>query len=127
MNLREIAEFDLSITLEDDEKGFGVPVKVTDSSGNTADLIAQTGDVHLLYETGNDQNVTNRTPHISLRISSIVAAGLELPSVAVDSTTNPYTFEFTDQNGNIRKYTVTEPRFDLTLGIVTVILDLLKS
>lgn len=127
MNLREIAEQDLALTLEDSENGFGLPSTVTDTAGNTAGISVQSGDVHVLYDPDTDVKVSNRTAHISIRISSLTAAGLEIPKAQPDQSKNPYTFEFADSNGVSRKFIVSESRPDRTLGIITVILELIKE
>lgn len=126
MNLRDQAERDLALTLED-TKGFGIDVDVTDPAGTTATLKGQTGDANLLQAIDINSDINNRTPHISLRISSVIAAGLELPRIEPDTDSNPFIVEFSDPNGIIRKYTVAEPKFDHTLGVVTVLLELLKD
>lgn len=126
MNLREIAERDLEITLEDDEKGFGIPATVTDPAGTSAILKVQAGDIHLVLDPGTDAEVNTRVAHISLRIKSLENAGLGLPRAEPDTDKNPWLFEFADANGHIRKFTVSDVKPDRTLGLVTVILELIK-
>lgn len=127
MNLREISERDLALTLEDADNGFGIPATITDTVGNSAVINVQGGDVHVLYDPDTDVKISSRTAHIVVRIASLTAAGLEMPKAQSDQSKNPYTFEFADSNGVIRKFIVSEARPDRTLGIVTVILELIKT
>lgn len=126
MSLRIRAEQDLSRILEDSE-GFGRSVIITDSEDTTAVLTGQTGDIHLLFDPETGIPVNNRTVHLSLRISSLQAAGLGLPRAVSSEDENPWIFQFEDISGINRKFTVSESRPDRTLGIVTVILELLKD
>lgn len=127
MNLRAIAEQDLAITLEDSEYGFGLPATITDTKGTSAVLNVQSGDIHVLYDPGGEVKVNSRTAHISIRIASLTAAGLEMPKAQPNQTKNPYTFEFADSNGIVRKFIVSQSSPDRTIGIVTMILELLED
>ncbi len=127
MNLREIAELDLALTLEDADNGFGIPATITDTAGTSSIINVQSGDIHVLYDPDTDVKISARTAHISVRIASLTAAGLEMPKAQPDQSKNPYTFEFADSNGVIRKFIVSEARPDRTLGIVTIILELITE
>lgn len=127
MNLREIAELDLKMTLEDDIQGFGIPATVTDPAGTIGNLKVQAGDVHLLFDPDTGISISNRTAHISIRISSLTAEGLGIPQAQSDQSLDPWLFEFADANGNVRKFTVEESRPDRTLGLVTIILGLITD
>lgn len=122
-----MAEMDLGVTLEDSQNGFGQPATITDTAGNSAVLNIQSGDVHLLFDPDGEVKVNNRTAHASVRIASLIAAGLEMPKAQPDQDKNPYIFEFADANGVSRKFIVSQPSPDRTLGIVTVILELMQE
>jgi len=126
MNLREIAERDLGQSLEDADKGFAIPATITNPAGTSAELKVQSGDIHLLLDT-EDSRVNNRIAHIAIRISSLTAAALDIPRAVPDESANPWIFEFADISGNIRKFTVAESMPDKTLGLVTVILELITD
>jgi hypothetical protein len=72
MNLRELAESDLSIMLEDSDNGFGLPVIITKkSTGETQTL---NGQVLLDYSKFDDENGIEeviKLPIVTLRISSL--------------------------------------------------------
>ena len=127
MSLRDQAEKDLGFILEDSDKGFAVEATITNPAGVSAVLKIQSGDAYLLFEPEGDILVTDRTAHASIRISSLTAAGLGIPRKEPDETKNPWTVEFSDANGVSRKFSVSEPRPDRTLGLVTIILQLIKS
>ncbi|MCP4677087.1 MAG: hypothetical protein GY854_16545 [Deltaproteobacteria bacterium] len=127
MKLREIAENDLETTLEDDVNGFGISTTITDPAGTSASLTVQSGDVHLFFDAGIESRVSNRTAHIAIRLASLTTAGLGIPRPQPDRTKNPWIFEFPDAVGIDRKFTVSRSDPDRTLGIVTIILELLES
>ncbi len=127
MNLRQQAEADLKLTLEDKDFGFAFEATVTNPAGVSAVLNIQSGDVYLLFEPESGILVANRTAHASMRISSLTAAGLGLPRAEPDESKNPWIIEFPDSNDVLRKFTVVESRPDRTLGIVTIILQLIKN
>ena len=125
MSLLRRAEEALELTLED-KKLFGKDIIVTDPAGQTATVSGQVGDIYLLYDNDAGQ-VSNRTVHISLRISTLSANNFSIPKEISDESQNPWIFEFADISGQSRKFTVAESRPDRTLGIVTIILELLKD
>ena len=127
MNLRGQAELDLGLTMEDDVNGFGMSATITNPTGTSAALKIQSGDVHLLFDPETGVSVSNRTAHASIRIASLTAASLGIPRAQPNQNANPWLFEFQDANGNSRKFTVQEARPDRTLGIVTVILEIMKN
>ena len=57
----------------------------------------------------------------------MTAAGLGIPSPQPDQNLNPWSVEFPDAVGLVRKFTVSKSEPDRTLGIVTVILELLED
>ena len=122
-----MSELDLEMTLEDSEYGFGIDATMTDPDGESAVLTVQSGDIHLLLNPDTDVPVSNRIAHISIRISSLTAAGLGIPSPQPDQNLNPWSVEFPDAVGLVRKFTVSKSEPDRTLGIVTVILELLED
>ena len=127
MKLREMAEKDLALTLEDSKNGFAIPATISDTQGASAVLNVQAGDIHLLFDPGGEVKVNSRLAHVSVRIASLTAAGLELPKAQPDQSKNPYIFEFADANGVVRKYIVSQASPDRTLGLVTVILELMTD
>lgn len=126
MNLRELAELDLSLTLEDSVNGFGFPVNVTDPSGNSKAMTGQTGDIGFEIDPNTGQLVSGRFAHISLRISSF--DGLSgLPRGVADNSGNPWKFKFDDINGNEHVFICQESMIDRTLGVVTCALEAYKE
>lgn len=127
MNLREIAEADLSLTLEDAERGFGFSCTITDPDGNSGVLSVQSGDIHLLMDVETDIPLSVRLVHVSVRIQSLINAGLGIPKAVSDEAKNPWLFVFEDILGTSRQFTVNESRPDRTLGIVTLMLELIPD
>lgn len=118
-NLREIAEGDLSLTLED-PSGFGFPIVVTDPLGSTFTVYGQSGDIGFLIDPETGLGLSGRTAHISIRIKSLLDAGSSI-------ITKGWKISFPDINGNEWNFLVDEARPDRTLGIVTCMVSLLVS
>lgn len=128
MSILDLAEKDLGMILEDDVNGFGVPCSITNPAGLTVpDIKVQTGDIHLILDMETDAKISNRVVHISARISTLIAEGLEIPRAQPNQSANPWIFEFADVNGVIRKFTVSDSKPDRKMGVVTIILELLKD
>lgn len=126
MGLREIAETDLVITLEDPTFGAGWPITVTNPDGvkNCIPLFGQSDDIAQVIDPDTGQAVSGRLASAVLRISSLTAAGLELPRGIADSGQKPWLIEFDDINGNPYVFKVSESNPDRALGIVVCLLEL---
>ena len=128
MNLREMAEQDLSITLEDDVNGFNWPITVEDPDGNTADLIGNSGDIGMTIDPNTGLAVSGRIAHVVLRISSIVAGGLSgLPRGQADKTKKPWKFTFNDLAATSYVFIVRQAMPDRTLGVITCVVEAYKE
>ena len=76
VNIRELAERDLAVTLEDPTNGFGLPVILTPPDGEALDVVYG----KILYDTkvfdpelGTD--IVVHRPVVTVRRSTLVAAG----------------------------------------------------
>ena len=126
MGLRTIAEQDLGVILEDSVTGFGWPITVTDPSGNsgTGPLTGFSDDIAQTIDPDTGQAVSGRLASVALRISSLIAVGLELPRGIADSGSKPWVIEFDDVNGSPYKFKVSQSNPDRAIGLVTCILEL---
>lgn len=124
MGIREIAEADLGLILEDDVTGFGFSIIVTDPSGTVRPLTGYSNDISQIIDPDTGQAVSGRLASVALRISSLTAAGLGLPRGIADSGSKPWLIEFDDINGNAFKFKVASSNPDRTLGLVSCLLEL---
>lgn len=128
MNLRETAERDLELILEDDVNGFNWPILVEDPDGNTAELIGNSGDIGMSIDPNTGLAVSGRIAHVALRISSIVSAGLSgLPRGQADKTKKPWKFTFNDLGSNSYVFIVRQAMPDRTLGLITCVVEAYKE
>ena len=128
MSLRETAEADLAIVLEDDVTGFGWPITVTDPNGKVESLVGSSGDIAQAIDPDTGQAVSGRLAMVTLRISSLVSAGFtELPRHIAKTTKKPWLITFDDINGNPYTFKVQQSNPDRTLGVIKCILELWKS
>lgn len=126
MGLREIAEADLALILEN-SNDFGWPVTVTDPSGVVAGLTGYSNDISSVIDPDTGQLVSGRVASIALRISSLALAGLGIPRGIDNDTQKPWVVAFDDINGAAHTFKVQQSNPDRTLGIVTCLLESYKS
>jgi hypothetical protein len=124
MSLRQLAEADLGVILEDSATGFGWPISVTDPDGNVGSLTGFSDDIAQVIDPDTGQAVSGRLASVALRISSLALAGLTLPRGIADTGSKPWVVEFDDINGNAYKFKVAQSNPDRALGLVTLLLEL---
>ncbi|MBW1725975.1 MAG: hypothetical protein JRJ62_00055 [Deltaproteobacteria bacterium] len=126
MGLRELAEADLGVILEDDDRGFGWSITVTDPDGNTGDLTGSANDIAQVIDPDTGQAVSGRLASVALRVSSLTEENLGLPKGIADSGSKPWVVEFEDISGNAYKFKVSQSNPDRMLGLVTCLLEIYK-
>ena len=123
MNLRALAESDLSFIVEDGAAGFGWPITLTDPDGNSGSLTGLSDDIAQVIDPDTGQAVSGRLASIALRISSLLADGFSLPQGISDASQKPWVVEFEDINGTPHKFKVQQSNPDRALGLVTCLLE----
>lgn len=123
MSLRQQAERDLSFILEDANRGFGWPVTVSDPSGVSASLVGFSNDIAQVIDPDTGQAVSGRAASITLRVSTLQAAGLGLPVGIADSTSKPWVVRFDSIYGEAHTFKVTQGDPDRSLGVVSCMLE----
>ena len=127
MTLREVFEQDLETILEDQELSAGWPIQVTNPAGFSETLSGFASDIAQLIDPDTGQAVSGRLAAVSLRISSLIAAGFtSLPEGIMDSAAKPWVIVFNDINGNEHAFKISQSNPDRTIGIVTCLLELYK-
>lgn len=124
MSLRQLAETDLGLILEDSSTGFGWSITVTDPAGTIRTLTGFSDDIAQIIDPDTGQAVSGRLASVALRTSSLIAAGLTLPRGIADSGSKPWVIEFDDINGSAYKFKVAKSNPDRALGLVTCLLEL---
>lgn len=124
MSIRQLAESDLGLILEDGATGFGWPITVTDPSGAVRPLTGFSDDIAQIIDPDTGQAVSGRLASVALRISSLTLAGLGLPKGIADAGRKPWLIQFDDINGNPYKFKVSQSNPDRALGLVTLLLEL---
>ena len=71
MNLNELAESDLEITLEDVENGFAVELIFLDAFMVETTIPCQTTDIGFFVDPGSDMGVSGRQVEINCRIKTL--------------------------------------------------------
>ena len=125
MSLRITAEADLGVILEDAVTGFGWPITVTDPAEKVESLVGFSGDIAQAIDPDTGQAVSGRLAAVTLRISSLIAAGFtDLPRAIASASSKPWLITFDDINGNSFTFKVQQSNPDRTLGVVKCILEL---
>jgi len=122
MSLREQAAADVATILEDVDD-FGWPVTVTAPGGSPTVLVGFTNDVAAVIDPDTGIEVTGRKASVVLRIASLTSAGLGLPKGIQDATSAPWLVSWTDVDGTVWTFKVTDAHPDLTVGIVVCHLE----
>lgn len=126
MGLRQLAESDLGAILEDSDTGFGWPITVTNPDGVSASMVGSSGDISQVIDPDTGLIVSGRLSHVSLRISSLIAAGLSVPAGIADASLTPWLVAFDDINGQPYTFKIVESNPDRTLGFVNCLLELYR-
>ncbi|MBQ0165513.1 MAG: hypothetical protein KBT02_00210 [Treponema sp.] len=118
MNLRQLAEKDLAMTLEDSENGFAVPVTFTDVAGNEYKVNGNVDDIGYLLDLDGNA-VAGRTVCAVWRMSSMVGINGRYAEPG-----RGWRLSYSDLSG--REWTLYVTRFepDRTLGVGRVWLSL---
>jgi len=126
MNLRLQAELDLATTLEDNTSGFGWPIRVTDPTGfvNPDPIYGMSNDIGLVIDPDTGTAISGRFASVTLRISTLIAAGFaSLPRAVSSEDLKPWLMSFDDINGNNYVFKVKSSMPDRGLGIISVTLE----
>jgi hypothetical protein len=125
MSLRQLAENDLSFTLEDSVTGFGWPVTLTDPDGFTgsANLTGQAHDISQIIDPDTGTAISGRQTAFVLRMASITAAGFTSQPVGeADSASKPWLVTFDSINGLPYTFKVEYSDPDNVLGTISLML-----
>ena len=124
MGLRELAERDLAVIVEDRDGGFGWDVVLTDPAGIEYPLVGLSTDIAQAIDPETGQLVTGRSAAVSVRISSLLLAGAaSLPRAVADKASKPWLVAFDDINGNPWVFKVQHASPDRALGVITLQLE----
>lgn len=122
--LRELAEQDLGVILEDGVYGFGWSITVIDPNAVSGILTGFSNDIAQVIDPDTGQAVSGRLATAAIRISSLTAAGLGLPVGIEDPNNKPWQVRFNDINGNAYTFKVKDGNPDRALGLVVCVLEL---
>lgn len=126
MGLRELAEADNRIILNDSTFGFGYPIVLTDPAGNIVPLTGFSNDISQVIDPDTGVAVSGRIATTALNINDIIDAGLTLPVGIADSKSKPWLITFADINGNIYTFKVSKSDPDRAIGMLICTLEFYK-
>ena len=129
-NIRTQAESDLAFILEDGAFGAAWDLILTDPNGFTSEEPLQgfSSDIGDAIDPDTGQAISGRLVTVSLRISSVLAAGYsEIPQEITSSGMKPWVIKFVDLQGQQWAFKVKWSAPDRTIGIVTCHLELYKT
>jgi hypothetical protein len=128
MSLRSQAESDLAIVLEN-SADFGWPVVFTDPDGvsNVDPIYCASGDIGTTIDPNTGVPVSGRSAYLSVRRSTLTAAGLDMPTNVESKTSKPWRATFVDINGHAFTYKIISSMPDRTIGLITCELSIYDS
>lgn len=152
MSLRQLAESDLGVILEDGVRGFGWSIVLTNPSGASIPLTGFSNDIAQVIDPETGQAVSGRSASCVLRMSSITALGGNLatecneplaqcnepqmesgnvpfgfPQGIADSDSKPWVVTFLDINSSPHRFKVIQSNPDRTLGVLSCLLGLYEQ
>lgn len=127
MSLRQLAEADLSFTLEDSVNGFGWPVTLTDPNGGSFNLTGQSHDIGQIIDPDTGTAISGREAAFVLRVSSIIGAGADIPFGEANGKVKPWLVTFNDIGGEAYTFKVESSDRDRVLGTVSLMLGAWKE
>ena len=89
MGLRSDAEQDLAVILETSDCG-AVPIILVNPAEEAEDFNGQSGDISQVIDPDTGQAVSGRLAHVSLRISTILSRGFEMPRGIARESQKPW-------------------------------------
>ena len=125
MGIREVAEADLAYILEDKVSGWGADVVLTSPGAVVYPaFVGFSTDISQAIDPQTGELVSGRTASVSLRISSLLTAGLtELPRAMAKTTEKPWLVTFLDLQGASYTFKVAQSRPDRAAGLLVCILE----
>ena len=129
MNLRGQAKRDLSFTLGDGVRGFGLPVVIEKDGlviGNCVNepFFAQVGRIQYLIDPDTGMGVNGDFAHIAVNLGQMKAAGFEVDTRNI--TEGDFKISAPDIDGTIQSYINKSFEPDNTLGVIRIICSELK-
>lgn len=124
MGLRETAERDLGLILEDRDTGFGWDITLTSPEEVIHEFVGFSDDIAQVIDPDTGVAVSGRMASIALRISTIYEKGFTLPVGVADSGSRPWVVSFNDINGNSHLFKISKSNPDRAAGLLTCILEL---
>ena len=124
MNLRGIANEDLSFTLQDGNSGFGMPVIIDDGTHRIGDdtespFYCQIGRVPFFEDPDTGIGVNGTFCHIAANLKDLKTAGFVIDG---RNLSDPgWKVSAPDIDGTIQSYTIKSFQPDYTLGILLLI------
>ena len=125
MGLRQQAESDLALILED-ESGFAVNIKLTNPAGVIENLTGFSGDISSVIDPQTGVAVIGQLAHVALRNSTVIAAFGELPKAISKESEKAWVVQFDDLQGAEHKFKIVQSAPDKTLGMSTYVLEYTK-
>ena len=104
--------------------GFKIGESINSDDLISGGLIGYSNDISQVVDPDTGMIVSGRSASISIRISTLVLAGMSMPKGIADTNLKPWIVKFKDINLNPFTFKVQQSNPDRTLGIVTLLLEL---
>lgn len=124
MGLREQAEADLGMILEDKSFGWGWALTITSPEGKTEPFVGFSQDISLAVDPDTGMLVSGRTATVVVRISTLRAKGFaENPKGVPESNKRPWVVGLRDINGVPCLFKVIRSLPDRMIGTLPLVLE----
>lgn len=104
-----------------DTNGWGVPIVLTDLSGNSCNIIGTRSKHHLGVDNqGNSVNTKNA--HVSFHELQVINAGFNIRNGEHEIAIKGWQVDVGDSSGNVTAYSITEFYPSETIGLIVCVL-----
>jgi hypothetical protein len=123
VSLRTEAEALNALGIEDTDL-FGQAMTLTNPAGTSAALVGDYNDIGAVIDPETGTLVSGRSASMTLRISSIIAAGFtELPRRISNESSKPWRVQYTADDSVNYSFIVRESMPDRSAGVIVLILE----
>jgi hypothetical protein len=126
MGLRDIAAADAKLIAEDVAGGFGCDFLLVDPDGRQVALKGLDQDIAAFIDPETGVGVSGRMASMVVPMKAMEEAGIALPRGVADEGSSVWMVFATNVLGKQRKWKVAEVRPDATIGLTTLLLEVMR-
>lgn len=100
---------------------------LTDPEGNSVPFVGLSNDISAVIDPGTGMVVSGRSATLTLRLTSLISAGMPVPRGTHDSSRKPWRVRVADISGVEANFKVVRADPDKTIGVVVLHLEAYRA